>query len=84
MFGENTMPHPPYANWVSSLLDIIKDRMWWFAIGSSVFALIGGWIKAGDIAGTLEGLGLLLFCLFILAIIATVDFVKDRRFVQLL
>jgi Ca2+-transporting ATPase len=84
MFGENTMPHPPYANWAASLFDTIKDRMWWFAIGTAILAMIGGWIKAGAISGTRDGLGLLMFCVVIIAIITTVDYIKDSRFVQLL
>ena len=79
------MPHPPYASWVASLLDTVKDRMWWFAVGTGFLALIGGWIRAeGDITGALDGLGLLLFCVVIIAIITTVDYIKDSRFVQLL
>jgi Ca2+-transporting ATPase len=83
MFGANTMPHPPLPRWGASLLDVAKEKMWWFAAGSAILAAIGGWIQLGNIAGTLEGLGLLMFAALIVGVIATVDFFKDRRFVQL-
>lgn len=84
MFGKNTMPHPPYADWVSSVLDVAKERMWWFAAGSAVLAAIGGWIAAKKISGAATPAGLLLFCVVIIAFTATVDFMKDRKYLQLL
>lgn len=84
MFGKNKMPSPPNASWLISLKQVGKEVSWWVAIITALLAVIGGWISAGNIAGTLEGLGLLLFICMIMAIIATVDYFKDNRFIQLL
>lgn len=77
------MPLPPYPAWTASFLDVAKEKMWWFAAASAILAAVGGWVQAGAIAGTLEGIGLLMFAALIVVVIATVDYFKDCRFVQL-
>ena len=54
---------------------------WVIAAGTALLAALGGWIQFGAISGALEGLGLVLFIIVTICILATVDFCKDRRFI---
>jgi hypothetical protein len=54
---------------------------WVIAAGTALLAALGGWIQSGAISGALEGLGLVLFIIVTICILATVDFCKDRRFI---
>ena len=81
-FGENCKPEPPRASIIESIKQTVREILW-VVIGATALLstllsfFIGEW-KEGA-----EGLSIIFMSLILISITSLVDYVKDRKFIEL-
>ena len=81
MFGKNKKPSPKANGFIKSFTDEIQQKMWVVAGATALLSAIFSGIAEGW-GGTRNGIALLIFSLLVIMIVALIDFVKDRQFIN--
>lgn len=75
-FGENTKPTPPVAKMGESIVQALSNFMW-VAIGITAILSSGVSLFFMEWKSVWEGISIILVAVFLIAIIAGTDYVKD-------
>jgi hypothetical protein len=81
VFGKNKKPSPKANGFIKSFTDEIQQKMWVVAGATALLSAIFSGIAEGW-GGTRNGIALLIFSLLVIMIVALIDFVKDRQFIN--
>jgi hypothetical protein len=81
VFGKNKKPTPKANGFLKSFTDELQQKMWIVAGATAILSAIFSGIAEGW-GGTRNGIALLLFSLLVIIVVALIDFLKDRQYIN--
>jgi magnesium-transporting ATPase (P-type) len=81
VFGRNKKPSPKANGFIRSFLDVCLEKMWIVAGATAVLSAVFSGLAEGW-GGIKNGVALLVFALLVILIVAAIDYLKDRQFIN--